>query len=380
MGLRATKPSPANATATNAGASASASPASTATSGSGKSGLLALPIGHILFNEGDKASSLYIIQKGQLRLFRPKGRGFIELTVLRAGEVIGEMAYFAEDPNDQKRSCSAQAITPTEVIEISFNAFTKTLSTLNPWFKTIFNTLAERLRKTNTRLKELESNSVSSVHGPGGNQSEYKFFRNIDVVRLLSTFFLVIKAHSENKNNVFEIHKKTLKHYAIDIYNITDAKFEEFINLLKYLELLELAPDNDNIPNIMKFPRVDILRSLFIFINTQRNLADDKRIIISDKCEIFLQKILTQLYDKKIDTPWAEAEISSIITEFKTKGISVDASDLKPAIDSKFLTEPIVGNDGKLTCKVDHEFLKKNFLPIRFMNALSKFNEKKSKV
>ena len=75
----------------------------------GKSGLKKLEQNEILFNDGEHADSLYIIQRGQLRLFKPKGKGFIEIAVLRAGEVIGEMAYFDED-NGRKRSCSASAL------------------------------------------------------------------------------------------------------------------------------------------------------------------------------------------------------------------------------------------------------------------------------
>ncbi|MEX1098805.1 MAG: cyclic nucleotide-binding domain-containing protein, partial [Bacteriovoracaceae bacterium] len=112
-----------------------------------KSGLRRLKPGETLFNDGEKANSLYIIQNGQLRLFKPKGKGFIEIAVLRAGEVIGEMAYF-DDDGGGKRSCSASAMVSSDVIEISFTAFAKTMSGLNPWFKTIINTLANRLRST----------------------------------------------------------------------------------------------------------------------------------------------------------------------------------------------------------------------------------------
>ncbi len=54
-----------------------------------KSGIKTLHAGEILFNEGDLATSMYIIQKGQLRLFRPKGKGFIELRIAgwRSGSV-----------------------------------------------------------------------------------------------------------------------------------------------------------------------------------------------------------------------------------------------------------------------------------------------------
>ena len=75
-----------------------------------KSGIRQLKAGEALFHDGDVADSLFIIQKGQLRLFKPKGKGFIELAVLRSGEVIGEMAYFDDDGSGKKRSCSAAAI------------------------------------------------------------------------------------------------------------------------------------------------------------------------------------------------------------------------------------------------------------------------------
>ena len=48
-----------------------------------KSGLRELKPGEILFNDSEPADSLFIIQKGQIRLFKPKGKGFIEIGVLR---------------------------------------------------------------------------------------------------------------------------------------------------------------------------------------------------------------------------------------------------------------------------------------------------------
>ena len=91
--------------------------------------------GDVVFHEKDKAEALYIIKDGQIRLFRPKGKGFVEIAVLRKGEVIGEMAFF--DENQARRSCSASALVKTKVIEISFKSFGKAIKNLNPWFKTI---------------------------------------------------------------------------------------------------------------------------------------------------------------------------------------------------------------------------------------------------
>ena len=174
----------------------------------GKSGLRRLKPSEILFNDGEKANSLYIIQNGQLRLFKPKGKGFIEIAVLRVGEVIGEMAYF-DDDGGGKRSCSAMAMVSSEVIEISFTAFSKTMAGLNPWFKTIINTLANRLRATNARVKELESNSTSVNYGTG-KHSGYEFLKPNDVIKTLGTFFLVFKSHGEKHAEGIAVHRKSL--------------------------------------------------------------------------------------------------------------------------------------------------------------------------
>lgn len=159
------------------------------TSAQPKSGMRTLKTGEILFNDGDVADSLYIIQKGQLRLFKPKGKGFIEIGVLRAGEVIGEMAFFDEDGSGRKRSCSAAALTPVEVIEISFVAFAKTMQSLNPWFKTIINTMASRLRKTNARVKELEDNQASVSYS--GKHAGYEFLKPIEIMRIRDYVFSI---------------------------------------------------------------------------------------------------------------------------------------------------------------------------------------------
>lgn len=345
-----------------------------------KSGIVVLEPGAILFNEGDAAFSLFIIQKGNLRLYRPKGKGFIELAVLRAGEVIGEMAFFAEDESERRRSCSAQAMGRTEVIEISFKAFGKTMSNLNPWFKTIINTLASRLRKTNAKIKELETNSVST--GYGKSASEYKFFNNVDIIRILATLFLVLKSHGEDAPNAggLRIHRKTLKFYCLDIYNILESKFEEFLTLLKEISILTIELDNDKLPNIYCFDRVETLRSLFIFFNTQRALSDDKKIKVTDKCLLLLEKVIKQIQTKEIDTPTVEVDLTTILQDFNDRNIKMDAEDLSSAQESGLAGEIIVGNDGSLTCPIKFHELRKHYLPIRLMSSINKINEQKAKL
>ena len=41
--------------------------------------------GDILFHEKDKANSLFIVQKGNIRLFSKKGSGYIDLAMVQGG-------------------------------------------------------------------------------------------------------------------------------------------------------------------------------------------------------------------------------------------------------------------------------------------------------
>ncbi len=339
-----------------------------------KSGIRQFKPGEVIFNENDPAESLYIIQTGQIRLYRPKGRGYIDLAILRTGEVIGEMAYF--DEKASRRSCSAAAIVTTEVIEISFKAFAKTMSGLNPWFKTIINTLADRLRKTNEKVKSLESNSVG--FGAGGKVGDYVFFHSTDIVKMLSTMYLVFKTHSEKKEAHFEIHENKLKFYLLDVYNVNEVKWEEFKQLLRNEEMMEVGLDEDKLPKMLKVKNVDAFRSMLVFFNTQRVTEDSKKLQISDKCQTFLKSILDQFVAKGVVEEKAEADLSAIISTYKEKNIPISDEDLIDAITAGICDDILVGAGNKLTSTVNYMKLKKLYPSIKMMNAVKKINESKT--
>ncbi|MCO4792134.1 MAG: cyclic nucleotide-binding domain-containing protein [Bacteriovoracaceae bacterium] len=339
-----------------------------------KSGIRTFKQGEIIFNENDPAESLFIIQTGQIRLYRPKGRGFVDLAILRSGEVIGEMAYF--DEKASRRSCSAAAIMTTEVIEISFKAFAKTMSGLNPWFKTIINTLADRLRKTNEKVKSLESNSVG--FGQGGKVGDYVFFHSSDIVKLLSTMYLVFKCHADKKESFMEIHENKLKFYLLDVYNVNEVKWEEFKQLLRAEEMMEIGLDEDKLPKQMKVKNIDSFRAMLVFFNTQRVTEDAKKLQISDKCQTLLKSIMDQFVAKAVVDEKAEANITTILDGFKEKNIPISDEDLMDAISAGICDDILVGSGNVLSTTVNYAKLKKLYPCIKMMNAVKKINESKS--
>lgn len=344
-----------------------------------KSGLKTLSPGETLFHDGEKANSLFIIQKGQLRLFKPKGKGFIEIAVLRSGEVIGEMAYF-DQSGGGKRSCSAAAMVTTEVIEISFSAFGKTMAGLNPWFKTIINTLADRLRSTNARVKELESNSTS-VNYTTGKHTGYEFFKTNDIIKILGALFLVYKAHGENHADGMAIHKKTLKLYAQDIFGIIESKMETMIQILEELGLIKVVNDKEGLANTFVTQSLNQIRSLFIFYNTEKHLTDDKKLRISRGCQIFLEKLWEKLdIDPNSSDTMSMVRVDSMLAHWKEKKMGVTLESLEDARDNGLVGDVIVGNENELLLEVYHLKLKKLLPTIQFMNRVLSSNRDKTAV
>ncbi len=335
-----------------------------------KSGIISLRPGEILFNENDIASSMYIIQKGQIRLFRPKGKGFVEVSVLRTGEMLGEMSYF--DPASKKRSVSAAAITDVEIVEISFTALEKTIASLNPWFKALIKTLADRLRKTNEKVKELESNSVSY-------NSEYKFFQSSDVVKILSIFFLTFRSLAENKDGRWILNFNKIKTYALDIFNVNEAKLEVFIQLLVDEKIVEITIDEVDATKILSTREPETFRIYQVFFNAQRALRDDAKIKISDKCEKFLLKVIEECDSLQATNGKVEIDLTQITTYFKEFNIPIKLDDFIGAKNAKFCGEYKMGDNNAISTEIYIDYLRKMFPVVRFMNALNRVNDARAK-
>lgn len=343
----------------------------------GKSGLRKLKPGEVLFNDGEQANSLYIIQNGQLRLFKPKGKGFIEIAVLRAGEVIGEMAYF-DDTGGGKRSCSASAMVSSDVIEISFVAFAKTMEGLNPWFKTIINTLANRLRSTNARVKELESNSTSVNYGTG-KHTGYEFFKANDIIKILGTLFLVYKSHGEDNPKGLALHKKTLTLYSHEIFGIIESKMDGMLIILEEMNYVEIVNDKDGLPNIIVLKNLDMVRALFIFYNTEKHLTDDKKLKIGDKCQVFLERIWEKLKSTpNTDSALTLVPVSDMLNDWKERKEGITVEHLADAREHGIVAEVIVDDGNKLSIEVNYMKLQKLLPTIQFMNKVTGSNREKS--
>jgi uncharacterized membrane protein len=109
--------------------------------------------GDIVFSQGDKGASMYIVQSGSVQIYLPSAQKDVPPVVLkdiRTGEYFGELAIF----DDKPRSASVRAMTDTVLLELTREDLGDHLGRSKTAAMTILAEMAERLRETNAMLTQ----------------------------------------------------------------------------------------------------------------------------------------------------------------------------------------------------------------------------------
>jgi CRP-like cAMP-binding protein len=123
--------------------------------------------GDMIFTEGEKAKFACILRAGRVQILKHTPQGEVELAVLKAGEVFGEMALFE---HSDKRSASARALEDVVVDVLSASEMQELLDQSPPLIQPFILALVKRLREMNRRLSEKEratvllGNSINTIH------------------------------------------------------------------------------------------------------------------------------------------------------------------------------------------------------------------------
>ncbi len=106
--------------------------------------------GDVLFNEGDRGETMYLIRNGRIKIIKGKGDEEKTLAVLKEGDFFGEMAIIDGSP----RSAGAVAVTPVSLLVIDKESFKEKLHE-NPLIEYVLETLTRRLRTADEQIRLL---------------------------------------------------------------------------------------------------------------------------------------------------------------------------------------------------------------------------------
>jgi len=244
-------------------------------------GLQRLKKGELIFKEGESSRSMYLIQRGVLRLFKKKGSSDIELATAQAGQIVGELAFLDGNP----RSASGEALTDIDLVEISGETFQHTLTSMPEWVKILLKTVVGRLRGASNRIRELEQSSVNYVTTTtGGTKSmttEYVFLSIPDLMKNLSIFLLVGSRYSKKFQDGSCIFKMaTLTKYATYMNGVATSKLMSVIDLLSDLKLLEKTEEAGE--EIVRLPNISAIDETLSLVLEEHMLDSSKKHNLSE--------------------------------------------------------------------------------------------------
>lgn len=114
--------------------------------------------GELVFRQGDRGFTMYIVLKGQVNIYLPASPDNLPLQTIYPGEYFGELALFDNEP----RSASALAMTPLTLLELTQDGLIAFIEKRPHIALTLLSTLANRLRATNALLSERAARNVDA--------------------------------------------------------------------------------------------------------------------------------------------------------------------------------------------------------------------------
>lgn len=122
--------------------------------GSGWNSIL-LKEGDTLFQQGDKATSIYLVQAGSIDLYLEKEDKKAFIGSVKKNQLLGEMAFFGQSP----RSLTAIAHEESFLMEISMSSYIGYMDTQPDWLRLLIKSLMGHLRSANEEIFNLQSKS-----------------------------------------------------------------------------------------------------------------------------------------------------------------------------------------------------------------------------
>lgn len=109
---------------------------------------LTYPPGAVLFNEGDRGDSAYLILSGQVSVAVNSANGPVVVATINQNNIVGEMALLGDMP----RTATVVATQPVETLQIKKDQFFQLLKDLPQMTLEIMRELAVRLNNANKEL------------------------------------------------------------------------------------------------------------------------------------------------------------------------------------------------------------------------------------
>lgn len=336
--------------------------------------------GDIIFTEGEKSRAMFLVKSGSIRLFMKKGNSNIEVDTVKAGQILGELAFLDGNP----RSLSGEALTPCELVEISGPTFIETLSKSPEWLKILLKTVVGRLRAANSRLRQLEAaNQGIDYHGNPMNGSRRTFYQYIswhDFMKVCSGIQLESLRGGTRTEDWYEIFIQNLETYAHSVFGVPKSKVLCTVEILEQMGLAEKIADQK-----AKFRDLAFIDRLIRYLIEENRLEPEKRHQVSERSFAIMKMIEPELAKAPADPSSGRATINltlacqnHIKANPGNKGFRMN--ELDDLIRVQFLTALKVVSANEVLTTIDPNYFRHHIQCLEAVFAMKNLNTQKSQV
>jgi CRP-like cAMP-binding protein len=162
----------------------------------------------VLFYKGDGGDSLFIINKGRVKIVTQDSQeNEVVLNQVGAGEIIGEMALLDHEP----RSAGVVALEETSVMELSREDFMEILSRQPELALSVIRSLISRLRHNTSYIEQITEMSRHVARGDysfldetWSEQTEEEKSGQDKIRQLMAEFYSMVKGVRERETELKE--------------------------------------------------------------------------------------------------------------------------------------------------------------------------------
>lgn len=113
--------------------------------------MVSLSTGDVLFTEGERSTSIYVLKSGKLAVFKEGQTGRKVIAELSGRQLVGEMAFL----NAETRSATVEALEDSEVIELKLGDPKSFINEQPFWLGMLLETLIKRVQEADSQLVKL---------------------------------------------------------------------------------------------------------------------------------------------------------------------------------------------------------------------------------
>lgn len=301
-----------------------------------------LKAGELLFKEGDPSTSMYVLKRGRLSVFKMKGNSEVELAEIGPGQMIGEMTFFDKKP----RSASIKATSDSEVIELPFSSLQTQYDGCPQWLKSIVKTINEHLREANKRIKNLEQ-AEGAISYKDGGRGKGPAIQDHQASKLCAIIMLVGHKWGTPVAEGLDIKPGILRKFTIQVFGEATSKMTLMITILQSLGIMKQEDLGEGKARITLL-KPDLLCGFVEWFNDYLFTDEEKRVTILPEEMKTLRAIMHFAAKSQVDDKGL-SKVSLVEVQndsMKELNYLVGINDCNGLIAKKIISDKISEKDG----------------------------------